>query len=125
MPFFLLSLPMAYTSIEDKTQKEATVQECSKNKFFGGSSTQERPVKGFNILRKSTKLIDTNQKVQDIAFGTQYSLRILSQTIIHLNAWYLYYEVEKNPTVKCEKLCCKQHCFFKCRMKTRRKDTPN
>lgn len=100
MPFFLLSLPMAYTSIEDKTQKEATVQDCSKNKFFGGSSTQKRPVKGFNRLRKSTKLIDTNQKVQDIAFGTHYSLRIVSQTIIHLNAWYLYYEVEKKSHSK-------------------------
>lgn len=112
MPFFLLSLPMAYTSIEDKTQKEATVQDCSKNKFFGGSSTQERPVKGFNILRKSTKLIDTNQKVQDIAFGTQYSLRILSQTIIHLNAWYLYYEVEKKSNSKMWKVMLQATLFF-------------
>lgn len=68
---------MADTSIEDKTKKEATVQDCSKNKFFGESSTQERPVKGFNILRKFIKLTDTNQKVQDIAFGTHYSLRIV------------------------------------------------
>lgn len=39
--------------------------------------------------KKTAKLIDTSQKVYDIAFVSHHSLRTVSKTIAYLNSWYL------------------------------------